>query len=214
MSKYTKWLIGGIALCVSLLLVASSSFAATALTDEELDETTAAGQSAVQKNGDCDECSSQTINDRAQASVTILNQAQEETTAGNLINVAGENNVAGAVNLADTDGGMIDQLNDITQSKAATVVQMDGVSSRTETETSLDLTDTVDTTLSTSGQGSSWAISSASSSRSASLDVIADLATTETESCPDGVTVDIIGTVDAHANADAKTTWAADDDSY
>jgi hypothetical protein len=106
---------------ISVALAAPSFAAKKALNDEQMDQATAKGQSTVSKGQ-----GHQTINDKAKAHVELKDQAQQNATAGNIINVAGENNVAATVNAAVSSGGAtdsIDQRNDIDQNKAAYIDQ-------------------------------------------------------------------------------------------
>jgi len=92
-------------------LFAQSSFAAKAMSDSELDATTAKGQSAISVgSGD------QIIVDHSEYELKVKDAAQQEITAGVIANVAGENNVAAAINTAD--GATISQNNTIKQDKS------------------------------------------------------------------------------------------------
>jgi hypothetical protein len=186
MKRTQKWIAGGITFVLSAALC-TSSFAAKAMNDEEMDQATAKGQSAVSKGS-----GNQTIKDKSEASLKFnntvivdqtihnlgdyqkvsggvvyeegtgapqfdpncpdcvrptgpqtqalnnkqvtekdesvgnVNAVQANVVAGNLINAAGENNVAATVNAASSGGGSEDtikQINDIDQSKAAYVDQ-------------------------------------------------------------------------------------------
>jgi hypothetical protein len=108
-------LIGVLSICGSLLVVVPSSFAAKALSDKDMDRTTAAGQPRVDVgNGQ------QTITDNSLYTVTISADGQNAITGDSVVNVAGENNVAVGVNVANVDGlGEVDQINDMQQTRNA-----------------------------------------------------------------------------------------------
>jgi hypothetical protein len=205
MSKYTKWFIGAIALCVTVVLIAPSSFAATAMSDEELDATTAAGQSAVNKGiGD------QTITDLSQANLQVTENAQEEITAGDLFNVVGENNVAGAVNLADTDSGTIDQLNEIDQSKAAYVDQRDGTLSTTDTGATSDSAQAASRSSRAASNASTASSQYSTGDKLASIAGLVTIESSTSEVFPENVNIDITGDTESSATAAAVTTASSD----
>jgi hypothetical protein len=104
--------IGALTVCGSLLMAVPSSFAAKAMNDSEMDRTTAAGQPRVDiGNGQ------QVINDNSLYTVSVTLDGQTGVTGDSLANVAGENNVAVGVNVANVDGGgTVDQINNVTNS--------------------------------------------------------------------------------------------------
>ena len=114
--------IGALTLCGSLLVAVPSSFAAKAMDDKDMDRTTAAGQPRVDVgNGQ------QTINDNSLYTVSLSLDGQSAITGDSVVNVAGENNVAVAVNVANVDGGgEVDQLNDIEQQRNSKVTIVAG----------------------------------------------------------------------------------------
>ncbi|MEI6083047.1 MAG: hypothetical protein WCS70_01970 [Verrucomicrobiota bacterium] len=114
--------IGTLTLCGSLLVAVPSSFAAKAMDDKDMDRTTAAGQPRVDVgNGQ------QTINDNSLYSVSLGLDAQGAITGDSVANIAGENNVAVAINVANVDGGgTVDQLNDINQQRNSQVTIVAG----------------------------------------------------------------------------------------
>ena len=109
--------IGALTICGSLLVAVPSSFAVKSMDDKELDRTTAAGQPRVDVgNGQ------QTITDDSLYSVSVSLDGQNAITGDSVVNVAGENNVAVGVNVANVDGGgEVDQINDIQQTRNAQV---------------------------------------------------------------------------------------------
>ena len=108
---------GALMICGSLLVAVPSSFAAKSMDDKEMDQTTAAGQPRVDVgNGQ------QTITDNSLYSVSVGLNGQESIAGDSVANVAGENNVAVGVNVANVDGGgNVDQINDISQTRNAQV---------------------------------------------------------------------------------------------
>lgn len=109
--------IGALTICGSLLIAVPSSFAAKAMDDKDMDQTTAAGQPRVDiGNGQ------QVINDNSLYTISLDLNAQNAIVGDSIANVAGENNVAVGVNVANVDGaGTVDQLNDITQQRNSQV---------------------------------------------------------------------------------------------
>jgi hypothetical protein len=210
MKRMHKWIVGGITFTVAMSLVTASTFAAKALTDEEMDQATAKGQSTVSKgNGN------QTINDNAKANVSLIDQAQQNAVAGDLINVAGENNVAAVVNAASSGGGAIDSIeqeNNVVQNKAAVIdqstldienLEMDGkgTSSKSRTE---------DCTVTAGGSSTRSKTANNSLDVDATLDITKSSTYTSTESFPENVT--ITGTInsDATSTANGDATSTAD----
>jgi hypothetical protein len=112
-----------LALALSVALAAPAALAATALTEEEMDHATAAGQGSVHKgNG------AQTILDFSTYLLILTDDAQKEPNALSIANVVGENNAAVAQNIAVSGsgpfgGGNINQSNEINQDNSALVVQ-------------------------------------------------------------------------------------------
>lgn len=121
-------LLGATALCGSLLMAGPSSFAGKALSDEEMDKSTAAGQPRVQVgNGN------QEIIDNSLYDVTLDANAQTDVAGDSIVNTAGENNIGVAQNVANVDGGgEIDQINEVNQARSsrldATDLSLDGTS--------------------------------------------------------------------------------------
>jgi len=117
MKRKHMMVIGALTICGSLLVAVPSSFAVKSMDDKELDRTTAAGQPRVDVgNGQ------QTITDDSLYSVSVSLDGQNAITGDSVVNVAGENNVAVGVNVANVDGGgEVDQINDIQQTRNAQV---------------------------------------------------------------------------------------------
>jgi hypothetical protein len=105
------------ALALSSSLMVGQSFAAKTMNDSEMDGTTAAGQPRVAVgNGQ------QIINDNSLYTVAIDLNGQSGIVGDNVANVAGENNVAVGMNVASVDGGgLVDQINDIQQTRNASL---------------------------------------------------------------------------------------------
>jgi hypothetical protein len=105
------------ALVISGSLMVGQSFAAKTMDDSEMDGTTAAGQPRVAVgNGQ------QIINDNSLYTVALDLGAQGGIVGDNVANVAGENNVAVGMNVAAVDGGgEVDQINDIAQTRNASL---------------------------------------------------------------------------------------------
>ncbi len=110
-------LMGAVSLCGSLLVVVPSGLAAKAMSDKDMDQTTAAGQPRVDVgNGN------QTITDNSLYSLSLSGSGQMDVSGDSIANVAGENNIGVGENVANVDGGgEADQLNDIEQTRNATV---------------------------------------------------------------------------------------------
>lgn len=115
--KQKHMVVIGVLTIGSLLAAVPSSFAAKAMDDKEMDRTTAAGQPRVDiGNGQ------QIINDNSLYTVNVSLDGQNAIVGDSVVNVAGENNVAVAVNVANVDGGgEVDQLNDINQQRNSQV---------------------------------------------------------------------------------------------
>jgi hypothetical protein len=215
-----SWQVAAITLGMSVALV-SSSFAAQALTDDEMDKATAKGQSAVLKNSSGD----QTILDNSLASVELHENAQQELTAGTAVNAAGENNIATAVNAAKVVTGDVSQNNDIWQSKAASVEQDNtqfntlDTTDNTATKTSSKSTQNAHSLATTheEGQRASSSSSESESASSRGLTIVVNVSATRSlsysEAFPANVSVALTGTIgataDAQANADATGTGTA-----
>jgi len=130
MKRITACLLVALTTVALVSLFVPSSFAAKAMSDDEMDSTTAKGQSAIDQGS-----GNQEINDHSSYKVDVGEYAQSELQAGNAINAAGENNIASAVNAATT-GGTLDQVNNINQNKAGTIACADSASSsRTTVDT-------------------------------------------------------------------------------
>ena len=109
--------IGALTICGSLLVAVPSSFAVKSMNDKEMDQTTAAGQPRVDVgNG------AQTIDDNSLYSVSVGLSGQIGISGDSAANVAGENNVAVGLNVANVDGGgSVDQINDFNQQRNSQV---------------------------------------------------------------------------------------------
>ena len=113
MNKKQVLAMGVLTLCGSLLVAVPSSFAVKPMGDKEMDATSAAGQSRIDI-GD----GSQTINDGSTYGVDIAGQGT--VVGGSMANIAGENNVAVGVNVANVDtADALDQENTISQQRNA-----------------------------------------------------------------------------------------------
>jgi hypothetical protein len=139
MNKGHKMIVGSAALLLGVSLCVPSSFAAKQLSDEEMDQATAKGQSHVAVGNFV----LQTITDVSEARVLAGTDTQRETTAGNLINVAGENNVAAGANAAVSSGSDITQENLVDQSKGATVESLDSSATLDDDGITISTTDTI-----------------------------------------------------------------------
>ena len=117
MKKQHIMMIGTLTLCGSLLVAVPSSFAVKSMDDKEMDRTTAAGQPRVDiGNGQ------QTIDDGSLYSVSIGLGSQSAIVGDSAVNVAGENNIAVGVNVANVDGGgSVDQINNFDQQRNSQV---------------------------------------------------------------------------------------------
>jgi hypothetical protein len=112
-------LLGSLALCGSMLVVVPSSYAGKrALNDKEMDQTTAAGQPRVAVgNGN------QEITDNSVYTVDVNLNGQTDASGDSIVNAAGENNVGVAQNVANVDGGgEVDQINEVIQTRNASLV--------------------------------------------------------------------------------------------
>ena len=146
MKKKHMIVIGALTICGSLLVAVPSSFAVKSMDDKDMDRTTAAGQPRVDVgNGQ------QTINDNSLYTVSVSLDGQNAITGDSIVNVAGENNVAVGVNVANVDGaGTVDQLNDIEQQRNSQVTVsgltwVDGTVSTANGDVSGDITvDSID----------------------------------------------------------------------
>ena len=117
MNRKYMMMIAALAISGSLLMAVPASFAAKAMDDKEMDQTTAAGQPRIDI-GD----GMQSVDDASLYKVTVNGQA---TVNGlSIVNIAGENNVAVGVNVANVDTVVptLTQENDITQQRNAQVV--------------------------------------------------------------------------------------------
>jgi len=128
MKRITASLLVALTTVALVSLFVPSSFAARAMSDDEMDSTTAKGQSAIDKGS-----GNQEINDHSDYKVEIKDYAQSELQAGNAVNAAGENNIASAVNAATTSG-TLNQENNIDQNKAGTIAHAVSFSASSMTE--------------------------------------------------------------------------------
>jgi hypothetical protein len=211
-----SWQVTALTLSLSVAL-ASSSFAAQALSDEEMDKATAKGQSAVLKNSDGD----QTVIDNSIGTVTLHENAQSELTAGTAANVAGANNIATAVNAAKVVTGDVSQNNDIWQSKAASV-QQDNTQFNTESTTLVQSHTESDSSLETrslhQAESSSLQTHEAASrhneqAEGESTQIIVNISATRSlsfsEAFPANVSVALTGTIGSTAAATATGSTTA-----
>ncbi len=116
--------IGALTICGSLLVGVPSSFAAKSMNDQEMDQTTAAGAAGQIDIGNGE----QTIIDNSAYTLTL--DGQGSVVGGSVVNAAGVNNVAVAVNALNVDptanAADATQNNDITQTHN-TGITADGV---------------------------------------------------------------------------------------
>ena len=107
--------VGALTVCGSLLVTVPSSFAAKSMNDQDMDQTSAGGQSRIDI-GDGD----QYIGDGSIYQVSV--EGQQNDVGGSIINLAGENNVAVGLNVANSDAGQVLQYNNVSQQRNGQVV--------------------------------------------------------------------------------------------
>jgi hypothetical protein len=220
-----SWQVTAITLGLTVAF-ATASFAAQALSDDEMDKATAKGQSAVLKNsstfdGETVVGADQTVLDLSVATVTLHENAQSELTAGTAANVAGANNIATAVNAAKMVTGNVDQNNDITQDKAATVIQDNTQFNVTDTTSDQFHTDSQDSSLhglrtSASEEshqsheaGSRHSEGQSNSETTIVVNISASRSLHYSEAFPANVSVALTGTIGSTAAATATGTTTA-----